>query len=124
MNDYRVIEKKHGNVLGFWFVDRTDAENKELVVALAIKHGLGENISARSLLGDYEVWRNAFDSSGGYFVLFPVEELPTLHLHEAGDRGGAPAKLGLIQCRCGSIYRADIQPDFSLLCACGMVVNA
>jgi hypothetical protein len=121
--DYRIIEKKYGNVHGFWFFDRSDAENKEIVTALAIKSGLGDNIHKKSLLGNYEIWRNTFDSSGGYFVLF-TEQLPTLDFRGAGERGRVPAKLGLVRCRCGSIYRIEVQPGFSLLCPCGMMLKA
>ena len=85
MDNYSVIQRKHGNVSGFWFIELKDAENKELVTALTIKHGFDEKITASALLGDYEIWRNTFGSEQGYLVLFSHGDIPTLSLADKTD---------------------------------------
>jgi len=70
MADYSMVRDQSGSVCGLWLRSPEEAQNRELLTMLLIKHNLPRELSATVLSGDYRVVSNTFDNAGGCFVMF------------------------------------------------------
>lgn len=76
MADYSMVREKSGKVLGLWLRNPEDAQNRDLLSMLLIKHNLPNDLCAVVLEGGYRVVPNTFDDAGGCFVMFESEPAP------------------------------------------------
>ena len=72
--EHSLLRSSNGKVRGLWlFGDRANAQDRRLITALLLEHGLP---AATLLRRGYRIVPNKYDSAGGYFVMFGSSKAP------------------------------------------------
>ncbi|NIR04320.1 MAG: hypothetical protein GTN82_02720 [Candidatus Aminicenantes bacterium] len=73
---YSLVKDQDGGICGIWLRDPAQAQDRNLLLMLLIKHGARDNLGASVLAGDLRVVSNTYDDQGGCFVMFGSAPAP------------------------------------------------
>jgi hypothetical protein len=73
---YSLVKDQDGGVCGIWLRDSAQAQDRDMLTMLLIKHGASDNLEASVLAGDFRVVPNTYDDQGGCFVMFGSAPAP------------------------------------------------
>ena len=93
MADYSFVRGPDGGMCGIWLRDASQAQDRELLMMLMVKHDAPESLSTSALSGDFRVVPNTYDDAGGCFIMFgsapaPGQDSPVSASSGPGSGGG------------------------------------